>query len=102
MAVTKSITTQDHAVKRRPRFGKDEFLRRGKELYDRIRPQVESGNRGKVVAIDLETGTFEIAADVLHASEQLLARHPNAQPWFVRIGYDDLFRIGPRIALTQA
>ena len=75
-------------------------MRRGKELYERIRPQVEDGNLGKVLAIDLETGTFEVAADTLQASERLLARCPDAQTWFVRIGYEDLFRIGPRIALT--
>ncbi len=70
-------------------------MRRGKELYERIRPQVEEGNRGKVVAIDLETGAFEVAADTLRASAWLLARCPDAQTWFVRIGSDDLFRIGP-------
>ncbi len=77
-------------------------MQRGKELYERIRPQIEEGNLGKVVAIDLETGTFEMAADTLQASEQLLVRCPGAQTWFVRIGSDDLFRIGPRIALTGA
>lgn len=93
---------QDTGARRRPRFSKDEFMRRGRELYERLRPQIEEGNRGKVVAIDLETGTFEVAADTLLASERLLARCPNAQTWFVRIGFDDLFRIGPRIALTRA
>ncbi len=96
------VTHATTAPGRRPRFSKDEFMRRGKELYERIRPQIEEGNRGKVVAIDLETGSFEVAADTLHASEQLLARRPDAQTWFVRIGYDDLFRIGPRIALNRA
>ncbi len=77
-------------------------MRRGRELYERIRPQVEEGNLGKVVAIDLGTGAFEVAADTLQASERLLTRCPDAQTWFVRIGYDDLFRIGPRIVLTGA
>ena len=92
----------DTEMMRRPRFSKDEFMRRGTELYDRIRLQVEEGNRGKIVAIDLETGTFEVAADTLRASERLLARCPDAQTWFVRIGYDDLFRIGPHAALIPA
>ncbi len=96
------LTTKTTETRRRPKFSKDEFMRRGKELYEKIRSQVEEGNRGKVVAIDLETGSFEIAADTLLASERLLARCPGAQTWFVRIGYDDLFRIGPRIALTRA
>ncbi len=96
------LNTQTTAARRRPRFSKDEFMRRGKELYERIRPQVEEGNCGKVIAIDLETGIYEVAGDTLGASERLLARCPDAQTWFVRIGYDDLFRIGPRIALNRA
>ncbi len=83
-------------AKRRPKFEKDEFIRRGKELYRRIRPRVEERNRGKVVEVDLETGAFAVAINAIVASEQLLARYPDAQTWFVRIGYDDLFRIGPR------
>ena len=97
-----NLTDGTTAARRRPRFSKEEFMRRGRELYERIRPQVEEGNRGKVVAIDLETGTFEIASDTLRASDRLVARCPDAQTWFVRIGYDDLFRIGPRIVLTRA
>ena len=95
-------TSESAQIMRRPRFSKDEFMKRGSELYERIRPQVEEENRGKIVAIDLETGTFEVAADTLHASERLLARCPQAQTWFVRIGYDDLFRIGPRKVLARA
>ncbi len=101
MPATKSVKSRAPAM-RRPRFSQDEFMRRGDELYDRIRPQVEEGNRGKIVAIDLETGIFEVADDTLDASERLLARCPDAQTWFVRIGYDELFRIGPHAALTGA
>ncbi len=44
------------AVRQR-RYPKEEFARRGKELYEReIRHQVETGNKGKFVAIDIETG----------------------------------------------
>jgi hypothetical protein len=46
---------------RRPRYSKEEFARRGNEIYERqIRPQVEVGNRGKTVAIDIETGAYEM------------------------------------------
>ena len=85
---------------RQPRYSKEEFQRRGRELYDRIRPQVEDGNRGKVVAIDIETADFAVAGTTLDASRRLLARHPDAQTWFVRIGHRSLHRFGPR-ALTE-
>jgi hypothetical protein len=80
-----------------PRYSKEEFSRRGNELYEqRIRPQVEDGNEGKVVAIDIETGMFEVAEDTLTASNRLLARCPEAQTWFVRVGHRALHRFGPR------
>jgi hypothetical protein len=80
-----------------PRYSKEEFARRGNELYERqVRSQVEDGNEGKVVAIDIETGMFEVAEDTLTASHRLLARCPDAQTWFVRIGHRALHRFGPR------
>ena len=61
-----------------------------------VRPQVEAGNQGKVVAIDVETGAFEVAEDTLTASERLLTRYPDAQIWCVRIGYRGVHRFGLR------
>ena len=59
---------------RQPRYGKEEHARHGNEIYERqVRPQVEAGNRGKIVAIDIETGAFEVAEDVIAASDRLLA-----------------------------
>jgi hypothetical protein len=39
------------------------------------------------VAIDIETGAFEVADDLVTASKQLSARVPDAQTWFIRIGH---------------
>src|SRR5437870_4856186 len=65
-----------------PRYSKDEHARRGTALYEqKVRPQVEAGNRGRIVALDVDTGAFEIADDTLTASQRLLARCPNAQIW---------------------
>ena len=80
-----------------PRYSKDEFARRGKELYDRqIRPLVEGKNTGKFVAIDIETGAYEIADDELTACDRLEARVPEPQTWLVRIGRRYLHRFGGR------
>lgn len=38
---------------RQPRYSKEEFARRGDEIYEfQLRPQVEAGNYGRIVAID--------------------------------------------------
>jgi len=80
-----------------PRYTKEEHARRGTEIYEsQVRAQVEEGNKGKIVAIDVETGAFEVAEDTLSASEALLSRCPNAQPWIVRIGHRAVHRFGAR------
>jgi hypothetical protein len=80
---------------REPRFSKEEYARRGTAIYEqRVRPQVEVGNLGKIVAIDLETGAFEAADDTLTASDRLLARCPDAQIWCVRVGRRGVHRFG--------
>lgn len=80
---------------RQPRYSKEEFARRGQTIYEqRVRAQVEKGNSGRIVAIDIETGEFEVADDPLAASDQLFARCPDAQPWLIRIGHRALHRFG--------
>jgi hypothetical protein len=82
-------------MKTQPRYSKEEFARRGDEIYERaIRPTEEKGNEGRFVAIDIETGAYEINANELGASDRLLARVPNAQIWLRRIGSRYAHRFG--------
>ena len=84
-----------------PRYSSEEFARRGTGLYEQqVRPQVEKNNPGRVVAIDIETGAFEVADNTITASDLLLAHHPQAQTWFVRVGHRGVHRFGPR-SLTK-
>jgi hypothetical protein len=82
-----------------PRYSKEEFARRGDEIYERdLRPRIEAGNEGKFIVIDIETGAYEIDADELVASDRLLARHPDAQVWLRQVGsrYARRFGTGSR------
>ena len=80
---------------RQPRYSKEEFAHRGQAFYEKwVRPQVERGNSGRIVAIDIETGEFEVGDDAVTASGRLLDRCPEAQPWCVRIGRRAMHRFG--------
>jgi hypothetical protein len=80
---------------RQPLYSKEEFTRRGDKIYEsQVRQQVEEGNHGKIVAIDIETGAFEVADELLVASKRLLSRLPDAQTWFIRIGHPAVDRFG--------
>ncbi len=80
-----------------PRYSKEEFARRGNEIYEReIQPRLSAQDDGKFVAIDIETGAFETDTDEIAASRRLLARHPEAQIWFRLVGSPHTRRFGPR------
>ena len=80
-----------------PRYSKEEFAERGDLIYQtQIRPQVEAGNHGKIVAIDIETGDFEVANSTILAVDKLYERKPDAQAWGIRIGHRAVFRFCSR------
>lgn len=75
-------------------YTKEEIVQLGKEIYERdIRPLVEANNEGRVVAIDIRTGEYEVAADAIASSAQLRARVPDAVIFVMRVGYPTLHRI---------
>ena len=87
---------------RQPRYSMEEFARLGDEIYERnIRPQVEASHKGEIVAIDIETGDWEIDGDEMAASRRLRARRPDAQIWVVRVGYPYVRRFGSRAARVR-
>lgn len=84
-----------------PRYSKEEFARRGDEIYEsQVRQQVEEGNYGKIVAIDIETGDFEVDRSETAACDRLEIRCPDAQIWIVRIGSRHVRRFGGRARRT--
>jgi hypothetical protein len=75
-------------------YGPDEFSRRGQEIYDRdVRPVLGPEDDGKFVAIDIDSGGYEIDRDDYTATERLVTRHPQAQIWLARVGQPAAYRI---------
>ncbi len=88
---------------RQRRYSKEELARRGQELYEsHIQQQVESGNDGKIVAIDIETGAFEVADSVIPATNRLFEQYPDAQPWVIRIGHRAVYHFGARSLVKKS
>ena len=77
--------------------GNDEVARRGTELYQRlVKPLLRHEDKGRLVAIDIDTGAFEVA-DTMHAAcRHLRERSPDAQIWGVRAGYIAVHSFGGR------
>ena len=82
---------------RQSRYSKEESARLGSDIYERqIRPLVEEGNKGKIVAIDIETGEYSLGENVLSAAQPLFDRNDDAQLWGVRVGHRAVHRIRAR------
>ena len=80
---------------RQPRYTKEEAGRLGDEIYDRdIRHQVEPAHNEEIVAIDLDTGEWEMDPDQDTAADRLEARLPDAQIIVMRVGSRYVARFG--------
>ena len=78
-----------------PRYSKDEFARRGDSLYEsEVRPRLKPEDNGKFVAIDVETGAYEIDSDDYAAVARLRSRKPAADVWLMRAGHPTTYRMG--------
>ena len=80
-------------------FTKEEIVQRGKEIYERdIRPLVEADHTGRIVAIDVRTGEFELADEVITSASQLRARLPEAVIFLSLVGSPGLHQLlSPRL-----
>ncbi len=96
-----TVSPEERFHPRQPRYSKEEFARRGDKIYEsQVRSQVEAGNDGKIVAIDIETGAFEVDTSEIAACDRLEAGYPDAQIWMVRIGSRHVRRFGGRTRRT--
>ena len=84
-------------AKLQPRYGKEEFARRGQDVFERdVRPHMQPDDDGKFVAIDIDSGSYEIDEDDFIATERLLRRQPQARIWLARAGHPAAYRVGGR------
>ena len=81
-----------------PTRPKAEIARLGQEIYERdIRPLVEVGHHGEVVAIDVDTGNWAIGDNVIAATGRLRNKRPGAvNVLSERVGYPALRHFGGR------
>jgi hypothetical protein len=72
-----------------PQRNLKELARIASEVYDRqVRPALRPENDGKFVAVDIETGDYEVDKDDYTALMQLRSRRPAAaEIWLMRAGY---------------
>jgi hypothetical protein len=81
----------------KPCCSKEEFAKRGDAIFDNdIRPRLKGHNDDDFVAIDIESGAYEIDASEIAACDRLRARVPDAQIWLRRVGSPIAHHFGGR------
>ncbi len=77
---------------RQPQYSKEEL---GDEIYYRdVYPHLQADSVGKIVAVDIATGVWEIDDDEISACDRFEKRYPNAQIWIIRVGSRYVRRFG--------
>jgi hypothetical protein len=72
----------------------EELARVGSEVFERlVRPMLRPDDDGKFVAIDVQTGDYELDEDDYAAVSRLRARKPAADAWLSRIGQPAAYRM---------
>ena len=85
------------------RYPKEVVVQRGDELFEQsIREKVAGRPDMDFVAIDIESGDFEVGTDELAVTKRLLERHPEAQIFGRRVGYSYTARFGAGQSPSQS
>lgn len=79
------------------------FSRIGDAIYEEcVQPILKKSDHGKFVAIDIDSGEFEIDEDERTAVERLRARHENPQIWMIRAGTRYVRHFGGRLVRSKS
>jgi hypothetical protein len=73
----------------------NELAALGGDIFDRqVRPTLRPEDNGKFVAIDIETGEYELDKNEMKAAERLRKRVADPQIWSVHVTLGRLHRFG--------
>ena len=79
-----------------PKYSPQETARRAETWYnDSLRQQLETEeNLGKILAVDVDSGDYLLASDVLAAADAMRQRRVDADMFFFRVGYPAVQKVG--------
>ena len=77
----------------------DEIAEIAERIYrERIRPIVMPQHKGEFLALDIDSGEYEVDKDDLAASDRLRAKRPNGTYFGFKVGYQEAESLGGRMA----
>ena len=82
-------------------YPREVVISRGKAIYRQLRDEVEPAHKGKILAIDVKTGNYEIDDKVAEAMGRVRAKNPDAMVYCLRIGSPGVYRFGFRVSVPN-
>ena len=77
------------------RYDKEEFARRGDALVEaKVRTHLTAADKDKFVALDIQTGEYELDKNDMKAVERLRKRVADPQIWLVHVTLGYLHSFG--------
>jgi hypothetical protein len=65
---------------------REEFIAKGKEVYEKLRDDLEPAHEGEIVAVCPESGEHFLGKTLNEADDKAFAKYPDQWLYFVRIG----------------
>ena len=69
-----------------------DFFEKGKKIYKKLKSKLEKKNKGKILAIEPESGGYVIGKDELETALKAQKKFPGKIFDFFRIGYPALHK----------
>lgn len=72
------------------------FIKKANEIFEKINKGLSEKYKGKIVAIDGESGDYYVGASELEAYKEALKQHPKKQFIFKRVGFRSTHFVGAK------
>lgn len=82
-------------------YPREVVISRGKAIYQQLRDKVEPEHKGRILAIDVKTGDYEIDDKVAVALDRVRAKNPDAMVYCLRLGSPGVYRMGFRVSVPK-
>ena len=72
----------------------DSVVYAAKIIFEKINEELSLNNKGKMVAIDMDSGDYFIGDSAINAYEEAIKKYPNKKFLFKRIGFSSAYVVG--------
>ena len=73
---------------------------KGERVYQRLRTRLERRYKGRIVAIEVDSGQYVMGTDELQVALRVVKKFPGKQFSFIRIGYPAVHKLRLRVCWT--